>query len=51
MSWRDLRCGEPRPDQVGRRLTLAGWVDTRRDHIQRNLRLSHTVVRDRKSVV
>ena len=32
MSWRDLRCGEPRPDQVGRRLTLAGWVDTRRDH-------------------
>jgi aspartyl-tRNA synthetase len=32
MSWRDLRCGEPRPDQVGRRLTLAGWVGTRRDH-------------------
>jgi aspartyl-tRNA synthetase len=32
VSWRDLRCGEPRPDQVGRRLTLAGWVDTRRDH-------------------
>jgi aspartyl-tRNA synthetase len=32
VSWRDLRCGEPRPDQVGQRLTLAGWVDTRRDH-------------------
>jgi aspartyl-tRNA synthetase len=32
MSWRDLRCGEPRPEQVGQRLTLAGWVDTRRDH-------------------
>jgi aspartyl-tRNA synthetase len=32
VSWRDLRCGEPRPEQVGQRLTLAGWVDTRRDH-------------------
>ena len=32
MSWRDLRCGEPRPDRVGQRLTLAGWIDTRRDH-------------------
>ncbi len=32
MSWRDLRCGEPRTELVGQRLTLAGWVDTRRDH-------------------
>ena len=26
MSWRDLRCGEPRPDRVGQRLTLAGAI-------------------------
>jgi aspartyl-tRNA synthetase len=32
MSWRDLMCGELGPEHVGRRLTLAGWVDTRRDH-------------------
>ncbi|MGE5274138.1 MAG: aspartate--tRNA ligase [Verrucomicrobiota bacterium] len=32
MSWRDLRCGEVGFDLVGRRLTLAGWVATRRDH-------------------
>ncbi len=32
MTWRDLRCGEPRPDRVGQRLALAGWVGRRRDH-------------------
>ena len=32
MSWRDLMCGEPRPEHVGRQLTLAGWAARRRDH-------------------
>ena len=32
MSWRDVMCGEPRPDHVGQTLMLAGWADTRRDH-------------------
>ncbi len=32
MSWRDLHCGEPRRDDTGRRVTVAGWADTRRDH-------------------
>ena len=32
MKWRDLRCAEVRPEDIGRRLTLAGWADTRRDH-------------------
>ena len=32
MAWRDLMCGDARPDHVGRALTLAGWADTRRDH-------------------
>jgi aspartyl-tRNA synthetase len=32
MSWRDLRCGEPRLEDEGRRATLAGWTHRRRDH-------------------
>jgi len=32
MTWRDLMCGEVRPEHAGKRLVLAGWVDTRRDH-------------------
>jgi aspartyl-tRNA synthetase len=32
MKWRDLRCGDVRPEHVGRRLTLAGWAARRRDH-------------------
>ncbi len=32
MSWRDIHCGELRPEHVGRRIKVAGWVDTRRDH-------------------
>ncbi|MGH3006615.1 MAG: aspartate--tRNA ligase [Gaiellaceae bacterium] len=32
MRWRDLLCGEVRPEHVGQRLTLAGWADARRDH-------------------
>ncbi|HSL65218.1 MAG TPA: OB-fold nucleic acid binding domain-containing protein, partial [Gaiellaceae bacterium] len=30
--WRDLHCGELRADHVGRRVVVAGWADTRRDH-------------------
>jgi len=32
VSWRDLMCGEPRSEHVGRALSLAGWVARRRDH-------------------
>jgi aspartyl-tRNA synthetase len=32
MKWRDLMCGQVRPDQIGKELTLSGWADTRRDH-------------------
>ncbi len=32
MTWRDLMCGEVRPEDVGRRVALAGWADARRDH-------------------
>jgi aspartyl-tRNA synthetase len=30
--WRDVMCGELRAGDAGRRVTVAGWVDTRRDH-------------------
>src|SRR5262245_51959712 len=31
-SWRDLYCGDARAEDVGRRVTVSGWADTRRDH-------------------
>jgi aspartyl-tRNA synthetase len=32
VNWRDIMCGEPRAEDVGRTLTLAGWAARRRDH-------------------
>jgi aspartyl-tRNA synthetase len=32
VTWRDAMCGELRADDAGRRVTVAGWADTRRDH-------------------
>jgi aspartyl-tRNA synthetase len=32
MTWRDLMCGDVRPEHVGQRITLAGWAHRRRDH-------------------
>jgi len=31
-TWRDALCGDLRATDAGRRVTLAGWVNTRRDH-------------------
>ena len=31
-SWRDTTCGLLTAADVGKRITLAGWADTRRDH-------------------
>ena len=31
-SWRDTTCGALRASDAGRRVTVAGWADTRRDH-------------------
>src|SRR5262249_9945234 len=30
--WRDTTCGALRAGDAGRRVTVAGWADTRRDH-------------------
>jgi aspartyl-tRNA synthetase len=32
VAWRDAMCGELRAHDAGRRVTIAGWADTRRDH-------------------
>lgn len=31
-TWRDTGCGDMRPSDAGRRVTLAGWVARRREH-------------------
>jgi aspartyl-tRNA synthetase len=31
-AWRDAMCGELGANDAGRRVTVAGWADTRRDH-------------------
>jgi len=32
VSWRDTTCGALRAEDAGKRVTLSGWVNTRRDH-------------------
>jgi aspartyl-tRNA synthetase len=32
MTWRDAMCGELRAEDAGKRVTLAGWANARRDH-------------------
>jgi aspartyl-tRNA synthetase len=32
MTWRDMLCGEVRPEHVGRTIVLSGWANARRDH-------------------
>ena len=32
MKWRDLMCGDVRPEHVGERIVLSGWAARRRDH-------------------
>jgi aspartyl-tRNA synthetase len=34
VKWRDLLCGDVRPEHIGRRIVLAGWAARRRDHGQ-----------------